>query len=49
MAREGGGFNYINLPSESDATTRLSLGYVQPIDDEWFILLTVPMKMTETV
>lgn len=49
MARAGGGFNYINLPSKSDATTRLSLGYVQPIDDEWFILLTVPMKMLETV
>ncbi len=49
IAHEGGGFNYINLPSKSDATTQLSLGYVHPIDDEWFILLTVPMKIIETV
>ena len=48
MAKDGGGFKYINLPSKRDATTRLSLKYVQPIDDEWFILLTVPMELKKT-
>ena len=44
LAKNGGGFTYINLPLENDATTQLSLKYVQPIDNEWFIMLTVPMK-----
>ncbi len=47
LANNGGGFSYINLPSETSGTTRLSLKYVQPIDDEWFILLSVPMNTTE--
>ena len=47
LANNGGGFSYVNLPSETSGTTRLSLKYVQPIDEEWFILLSVPMNTTE--
>lgn len=44
LARIGGGFGYINLPSESHGTTQLSLKYMQPIGDDRFILLTIPMN-----
>ena len=45
--KNGGEFSYINLPSETSGTTQVSLIYVQPIDDEWFILLSIPMNTTE--
>lgn len=49
LAKIGGGFGYINLPSESRGTTQLSLKYMQPVGEDRFILLTIPMDTVTTL
>jgi signal transduction histidine kinase len=44
MAQSGGGFRYMYYPYLS-GETKLTLTYVEPIDDEWYAMISLPLTM----
>lgn len=48
MAQSGGGFQYMYYPYLS-GETKLTLTYVEPIDDEWYAMISLPLNSSEQV